>query len=146
MFSNLNTNSTNALTEQQKKIIQNTTDKAETFVKDYYYHLYDTNRKEVVKLYKDISISIWNGTECKGITNIEKLLSEIPTSNHSVECYDCQPVTSDDPENPNILIVTSGKVTYNVQSSHSFHHTFLLIKDPTTQNLCISYDCLRLTS
>eukprot|EP01132_Coremiostelium_polycephalum_P004261 gene4261-5331_t len=118
-----------------KKIVENTTARAEAFI------------KELLKLYKDESISIWNGTECKGVTQIGSLLSEIPTSAHTIETIDCQPILSDDKENPNLSITATGKVTYNATSKHNFHHSFLLNRDAVNPNVYyISYDCLRLTN
>ncbi|KAM9958445.1 hypothetical protein ACTFIW_001314 [Dictyostelium discoideum] len=130
-----------------KKIVETITPRAEVFIKEFYYPKYDSSRADLIGLYKDHSVSIWNGTECKGPDHIGKLLAEIPNSVHVVETFDAQPVPSDDKENPNILITATGKVTYKTTSQHQFHQTFLLVKDPTNSNLFyLSYDCIRLIS
>ncbi|EGC31993.1 hypothetical protein DICPUDRAFT_82156 [Dictyostelium purpureum] len=133
--------------ENLKKIVETISPRAEAFVKEYFYNMFDNNRGELVQLYKDDSVSIWNGTECKGKEHIGKLLAEIPKSKHIVETFDCQPMPGEDKENPNLLINASGKVTYGESSTHEFHQTFYLAKDPTNPNIFfISFDCIRLNS
>jgi len=150
---NSGNSSNGGVNENLKKMVDITIAKATAFIKQFYYPLYDTERLEVLNLYKDPSISIWNGTECQGLETIRNLLSEIPKSSHTIETFDCQPVQSfpnilaEDIDNPNILITVTGKVLYGTVSTHNFHQTFLLVKDPTNpQSLYISYDCIRLTS
>ncbi|EGG17653.1 hypothetical protein DFA_08649 [Cavenderia fasciculata] len=100
----------------------------------------------LIKFYQENSVSIWNGTECKGVANIEKLLSELPQTAHTIDTYDAQPIYSVDKKLTNILITVSGKVVYAGTANHAFNQTLVLAKDPTTQNFYLAHDCVRLTS
>eukprot|EP01133_Synstelium_polycarpum_P017721 gene17721-21131_t len=104
--------------------------------------------KDMVNLYQDNSVVVWNGTELKGREQINNLLAELPVSSHKVECFDCHPISGADKKVANILITVTGKVTYAGTSNHSFHQMIVLSKaNPSpTAALYVLQDTMRLTS
>ncbi|GAM20313.1 hypothetical protein SAMD00019534_034880 [Acytostelium subglobosum LB1] len=134
---------------KQMEYVFTTCQNAEAFVKQNYYNFIDTDRTNLMKLYKDNSLVAWNGTELRGMQMIESLYKEVPKTSHKVETYDAQYTLggpSQSKQIVSVLIIVTGKVTFADTATHNFHQTLVLGKDPVSQNFYLVSDCMRLTS
>ena len=104
-----------------------------------FYNLFDRQRHQIAKLYKDSSVLLWNGAPIAGSAAIIKTLFEFPITDHEVLSYDCQPVTCHGSND--LLISIFGSVRYGDQQQsedskdaskrrRSFHQTLLLKPEP----------------
>ncbi|EFA84729.1 hypothetical protein PPL_01721 [Heterostelium album PN500] len=154
MFNITSTTSTNGKDKDKeeanfKKQMDNvylTSQTAEAFVKDNYYNFLDNDRSKLLRLYKENSMVLWNGTELRGLEKIEGLYRELPPTVHKVECYDAQYILGTNQQVTSMMITVSGKVTLAGQVTHQFQQTLVLTKDPVNQNFYLGNDCMRLTS
>eukprot|EP01122_Echinamoeba_exundans_P002778 TRINITY_DN12766_c0_g1_i1.p1 TRINITY_DN12766_c0_g1~~TRINITY_DN12766_c0_g1_i1.p1 ORF type:complete len:137 (+),score=28.11 TRINITY_DN12766_c0_g1_i1:14-424(+) len=125
------------------------TKRGETFVQEYFYKLMDSpQRSELVKMYKDESSVIYNGTGFRGLGQIQNCLKELPATSHRVDSFDVHPVPGAKPGT--LLINVSGTVKFAaIPTLHVFSQTFTLAPDPTAgdqSKFFIYTDMLRITA
>ncbi|KAL6067338.1 NTF2-related export protein 2 [Balamuthia mandrillaris] len=122
----------------------------ESFIRDYYYNVYDTTRHLLHRFYNDTSTLLWNGTVKKGAHNLSEFFKLLPPSKHTVHSIDCQPVleNAEGPTGKTILVTTSGVVVYATDAPRCFSQSFVLCQDPSKggKSFFILSDCFRLTS
>ncbi|PVG03044.1 NTF2-like protein [Serendipita vermifera] len=112
-----------------------------------YYDLMDGSQRDanIVLLYRDTSLMIWNG---ETITGAEKaqFLAKMPESKHEIQSWDCHPIPGHaTATSPPILITVSGTVLHGTMPAkipqtkkpgvlpRVFSQTFVLAPDPTSQ-------------
>lgn len=118
----------------------------EIFVQDYFYTVYDTSRKDLIRFYNAGSELIYNGLLVKGHEALRAFFDELPATKHEVHSLDCQPVRSADPSAPpNILVSVNGKVTFAGRDKRRFHQTILL-SHVAESNYTVTSDCVRFTA
>ena len=59
-----------------------------------FIHTMDAERHRMHTMYRECSTLFWNGTMCKGPTNINALYTSLPASKTSFETMDVQPINS----------------------------------------------------
>mmetsp|Transcript_50299 Transcript_50299/g.126249 ORF Transcript_50299/g.126249 Transcript_50299/m.126249 type:complete len:134 (-) Transcript_50299:491-892(-) len=119
---------------------------AEAFVNDVYYKLYDSNRKDLIRLYHDTSVMIWNGIATKGKEPLLLFLEKLPPTQHTILSFDAQPIVC--PTNPStlaaLLVVVQGTVLLDNLETRDFHQSITLVQDEAAGSYYISVDVLRL--
>ena len=59
-----------------------------------YYKTYDsaTRVDDLPNFYRPNSALTWNGTPYQGADGVRELISNMPTTSHEVQSFDCQPI------------------------------------------------------
>ncbi|XP_069130823.1 NTF2-related export protein 2-like isoform X3 [Argopecten irradians] len=113
------------LLDFQTKVDQ-ASEAGETFSK-LYYDSFDKKRHLIQKLYMDSATLIWNGTTVNGLEKILKFFETLPTSEHSIDSLDCQPLTDQvSGGQMTVAIKTFGTVKYQGSKTRAFHQNFML--------------------
>lgn len=112
--------------EDLKLLADQACEAAEKFVK-IYYEGFDKKSNVVAKLYDDSANLVWDGNAVVGKDGIVKFHESLPSSVHTVECIDAQPVGAFiTGGQSSILVMTSGMVRYTQHKLKHFNQTFLL--------------------
>ncbi|KAI6007831.1 nuclear transport factor 2 [Pisolithus marmoratus] len=79
---------------------------AKTFT-EFYYQTFDTNRSQLVALYKDESMLTWEGQQILGVNAIIEKLTTLPFGKvqHQVTTVDAQPSV---PNTANLIVSVTG--------------------------------------
>ncbi|XP_033743790.1 NTF2-related export protein 2-like isoform X2 [Pecten maximus] len=92
-----------------------------------YYDSFDKKRHLIQKLYLDSAALVWNGTPVNGLEKILKFFETLPTSEHSLDSLDCQPLIDQVCGGQmTIAIKTFGTVKYQGSKTKAFHQNFML--------------------
>ncbi|RUS81557.1 hypothetical protein EGW08_010687 [Elysia chlorotica] len=94
-----------------------------------YYETFDKRRQAISKLYQDKANVVWNGNAVAGSDAIIKLFDGLPSSEHTVDGLDTQPIVAGpvDADNTNSIMVTVfGKVKFKDTGAEAFTQTFIL--------------------
>eukprot|EP01114_Cavostelium_apophysatum_P022618 TRINITY_DN8245_c0_g1_i1.p1 TRINITY_DN8245_c0_g1~~TRINITY_DN8245_c0_g1_i1.p1 ORF type:complete len:140 (+),score=12.94 TRINITY_DN8245_c0_g1_i1:91-510(+) len=131
-----------------KSVLALTSQTGESFVKENFYKVFDGSRQEIFRLYRDKSIVIWNGTPYGGLASIMDFFKSLPSSQHTIESIDCQPmILPGEQAAKGILVNVAGMVSYSGDKQRSFSQTFVLAQEPDNPSvLFVANDCFRLTS
>eukprot|EP00667_Euglena_gracilis_P022694 EG_transcript_25350 len=130
------------MNEEQKLVLAAYCEKAVPWVEHLYYKKFDSNRMEVLQHYDAGTPIIWNGYRMQGRDGIASALQQLPATQHKVETIDCQPIVSDVPNAPHLILVTvNGQVTYAGEVTNAFNQVFILGSEG--KDLRIMYDCYR---
>ncbi|KAJ3332710.1 Nuclear transport factor 2 [Blyttiomyces sp. JEL0837] len=80
---------------------------------DYYYNIFDTNRSQLVPLYRDFSMMSYEDKQIRGAAAIVQHLTELPFQQikHVVTKCDAQP---SHPDNGSIIIMVMGQLAVNI--------------------------------
>ncbi|XP_011404882.1 PREDICTED: NTF2-related export protein 1-like [Amphimedon queenslandica] len=126
----------------------------ETFVKEFYSTV-DRRRNLLSGFYSDTSFMVWNGHTHTGSANISNFYQSLPTSEHEVTSFDCQPL-NDGRDQTQVLVSCSGQVLFDTPTEGvagmggasnfgsnptNFHQSFILVKHPEYWK--IDSDCFR---
>ncbi|KAL5012186.1 hypothetical protein ScPMuIL_010737 [Solemya velum] len=97
-----------------------------------FYNTFDKKRHLLNRLYLDTASLVWNGHSVTGLDNIIKFIDSLPSSEHTAENLDCQPLISEVSRGQlSIIVKVFGKVKYdNIKEPRAFNQDFLL----TSQN------------
>ncbi|KAA0188989.1 hypothetical protein HAZT_HAZT004683 [Hyalella azteca] len=91
-----------------------------------YYDSVDKMRHKLAKLYLSDAELIWNGNRLTGDAAIQKFYEELPVSQHTVRCFDSQPVSARAVgDQTSLLITTAGFVFFKGKRS-DFTQSFLI--------------------
>ncbi|CAM1154318.1 NXT2 (predicted) [Pycnogonum litorale] len=113
-------------TPEMKMKVDTACSAAETF-STLYYKTYDKKRHQLSKMYSDEAVLIWNGNGVKGKEAINKFLEELPSSEHSLQCLDAQPIIDQVVQGQMaILVIVTGIVKFEGNYSRHFYQTFML--------------------
>lgn len=92
-----------------------------------YYENYDKKRHMLSKLYMNNAKLVWNGNFVEGITDILEFLEKLPSTETSVDTFDCQPLLDTFSQGQTTIAVTIfGSVKYHKQKARAFHQHFIL--------------------
>ncbi|KAF2354144.1 Nuclear transport factor 2 [Trinorchestia longiramus] len=98
-------------------------------------------RHKLAKLYLNDAELIWNGHRMTGGTAIQKFYEELPVSQHTVRCYDSQPVNPRAVGDQTSLLVTTGGFVFFKGKRSDFSQSFLITcHDDKWKVVC---DCFR---
>jgi len=102
---------------------------AQEFAK-LYHDTFDKRRQNIGKVYQDQARLVWNGNPFTGREEIEKFFNTLPSSQHTVEGMDTQPVIASlvgtDTSNSSIIITFFGKSKFKTETGKTFTQTVLL--------------------
>ncbi|KAJ1983412.1 hypothetical protein H4R34_001287 [Dimargaris verticillata] len=100
---------------------------------ELYYQLMDTHKPSLAQFYSDTSQIVWrNHPHQGGAQFLTAVIGKLPSTNHQIRSFDCQPVTAwnvlPPPGTPyNIALQVTGAVTYdNHTIALGFTHSFVL--------------------
>ncbi|KAJ2076990.1 Nuclear transport factor 2 [Coemansia sp. RSA 988] len=96
---------------------------------NYYYQTFDSDRKGLAALYRDVSMLTWEKTQHHGTANIIKKLEELPFRKiaHKVTTIDTQPSL---PGSNAIVIAVTGQVLIDEETRpQQFMQVFQLVED-----------------
>jgi len=96
---------------------------------EFYYHMFDENRANLLPLYRDHSMLTWENTQIQGAKNIIEKLATLPFGKvvHKVQTTDVQP---SNPEVPSLMVLVTGLlVVDDSPNALQFSQTFQLIPD-----------------
>eukprot|EP00164_Ancoracysta_twista_P002181 GFYU01002879.1.p1 GENE.GFYU01002879.1~~GFYU01002879.1.p1 ORF type:complete len:149 (+),score=36.06 GFYU01002879.1:30-449(+) len=117
---------------------------ATTFVKDYFYRVYDSGaRHELSNMYREHSVLVWNGRAEKGIAGIIGFLTKLPPTKHHINSIDGQPTPGFASDVLNIQVSVSGTVQYGSNHAQEFTQMILLAQDRSQNNFYVASDCFR---
>jgi len=133
------------MADPKRAVVESTTKSCEAFVNKLYYNVFDSSREELMRFYQDESIVLWNGNPMKGRREIIEYYKNLPSTEHTIESFDCHPIPASGGVNT-MLVSVNGKVSYAHGSSRIFNQTFVLTPALDVDSFCIAYDCMRLTS
>mmetsp|Transcript_56288 Transcript_56288/g.132639 ORF Transcript_56288/g.132639 Transcript_56288/m.132639 type:complete len:144 (-) Transcript_56288:28-459(-) len=130
-----------------------TSEGGEQFFKHFYNYM-DTSRQNLKHLYHEESKVVWNGTSLAGRANVEKFITDLPSSTHKPYSLDCQPISPQampgaEPADPMILVSVMGTVQFGSLESNPppvprpFCQSFVLGKDAATGSYFIVTDNYR---
>ncbi|XP_044733787.1 NTF2-related export protein isoform X2 [Chrysoperla carnea] len=115
---------------------------AEDFTKLYYESI-DKRRHLMSKLYLDTGILVWNGNGTSGNDQIQKFLMELPTTDHTLNTLDAQPIIDSAVAGQlTFLIQVSGNVKFQDKQPKSFQQNFMITAQGDKWK--IVSDCFRL--
>eukprot|EP00286_Rhodomonas_abbreviata_P027600 CAMPEP_0181294578 /NCGR_PEP_ID=MMETSP1101-20121128/3681_1 /TAXON_ID=46948 /ORGANISM="Rhodomonas abbreviata, Strain Caron Lab Isolate" /LENGTH=141 /DNA_ID=CAMNT_0023399257 /DNA_START=317 /DNA_END=739 /DNA_ORIENTATION=- len=134
-------------------IVSITSEGGEAFFRHYYSYL-DTSRQNLKHLYHEESKVVWNGNSLHGRTNVERFLTDLPSSTHKPYSLDCQPIApqaaaGQESADPMILVSVMGSVQFgSIEASppppsKAFCQSFVLGKDAATGSYFIVTDNYR---
>ncbi|XP_034254822.1 NTF2-related export protein [Thrips palmi] len=132
--------------EQLKDKIRDACNTAEEFTKLYYESM-DRSRHQLSRHYMDTALLVWNGTGSVGKDQIQKFLEALPTSQHTVNSLDAQPVMEEAVSGQfTLLIQAAGSVHFGSGETKPFQQTFLITAQVLAQGIKwkIVSDCYRL--
>lgn len=118
---------------------------AEEFV-SLYYETIDKRRRQLIKLYMDTATLVWNGNPISGQNALIEFFEMLPSSEFSVNMFDCQPVHELATQGQKtVLVVAHGSVKFEGNKHHYFNQIFLLTLHTTPSNSVwkIASDCFR---
>ncbi|XP_011858193.1 PREDICTED: NTF2-related export protein-like isoform X1 [Vollenhovia emeryi] len=99
---------------------------AEEFTKLYYESL-DKRRYLISRMYMDSATLIWNGNGVSGKDDIQKFWTDFPTSEHTIQTLDAQPITGPEVATQlTFLVKIGGQVKYDDRNFKPFNQTFLV--------------------
>ncbi|XP_038056179.1 NTF2-related export protein 2-like [Patiria miniata] len=108
-----------------------------------YYEKFDKRRNLLNKLYMDSATMVWNGNPLQGSEAILKFLDQLPTSDHTIDTLDCQPIPAVVTQGQtSLMVIVGGRVKFEgTKETFSFTENFML----TTQGGVwkIASDCFR---
>lgn len=79
------------------------------------------------RLYLDNAIAVWNGNGITGKDNIQKFITDLPNTEHSVSTLDAQPVIDEATSNQKtMLIMVSGISRIHGNQQKQFQQTFMI--------------------
>uniref|UniRef100_A0A0L8FSK0 NTF2-related export protein n=1 Tax=Octopus bimaculoides TaxID=37653 RepID=A0A0L8FSK0_OCTBM len=79
------------------------------------------------KLYMTNAQMVWNGTFVEGMTEIMKFIEHLPSTETSVETFDCHPLADVVSQGQTTIGVTTfGLVKFPRKKSKAFHQHFIL--------------------
>ncbi|XP_072170931.1 NTF2-related export protein 2-like [Diadema setosum] len=97
-----------------------------------FYETFDRRRSLLGKLYLDSATMVWNGNGVSGSAGIMEFFEKLPVTEHTVDTLDCQPIPEEITENQtSVLVVTSGKVSFQGSRNFPFNQSFILTKTQT---------------
>lgn len=116
----------------------------EKFV-ELFYDTVDKRRQQLTGFYYEGSLVVWNGNPYSGVQDISVFYQSLPNSQHTIECFDCQPVL-DSQGTTTVMVNCEGVVSFDVQpgnqhNEESFSQNFILVKQGDVWKL--SSDCFR---
>ncbi|CAI9732136.1 NTF2-related export protein 2-like isoform X2 [Octopus vulgaris] len=92
-----------------------------------YYETFDKRRHLLSKLYMTNAQMVWNGTFVEGMTEIMKFIEHLPSTETSVETFDCHPLADVVSQGQTTIGVTTfGLVKFPRKKSKAFHQHFIL--------------------
>lgn len=104
---------------------------AEKFVK-IFYDSFDKKSSVASKLYDEKAQLVWDGNTVSGKDGIVKFHETLPSSFHTVDSIDTQPVAAFVTGGQSMIIVTvSGSVRFSKQKLKNFTQVFLLMAAQT---------------
>ncbi|CAG9855618.1 unnamed protein product [Phyllotreta striolata] len=115
---------------------------AEEFTK-LYYETVDKRRHLLSRLYLDTGLLSWNGNGVTGNENILKFVIELPTSEHTINTLDAQPVLESAVNGQlTFVIQVTGTVKYQDKTPKTFQQNFIITAHGDKWK--IVSDCFRL--
>merc|ERR1711953_185675 len=100
-------------TADQKALIPTASEAGSKFV-ELYYPAYDKRRHKLSNLYMDNAMLVWNGHNVRTPVEIGKFLEALPTSQHVVEAFDAQPVSTEiTAGQKTVLLTVNGSVRFD---------------------------------
>ncbi|KAG2183538.1 hypothetical protein INT43_006544 [Umbelopsis isabellina] len=84
------------------------------------------------RFYREDSAILWNGNAFPGIAQYNDFLSNLPSTSHEVQSFDCHPIpaTMNSQGACGILVSVSGTLKYGDSPvKRLFSHAFMLIPD-----------------
>ncbi|KAJ2666493.1 Nuclear transport factor 2 [Coemansia sp. RSA 1199] len=88
----------------------------------YYYQTFDSDRKSLLPLYRDVSMLTWEGTQLQGAPNIVEKIVRIA---HKVTTIDAQPSL---PNTNSVIINVTGQLMFDDEPQpQQFTQTFQLV-------------------
>lgn len=95
------------------------------------------------RLYLDTGLLVWNGNEAVGSEKIQKYYQDLPSSEHSIQTLDAQPIVDDAVAGqPTYLIQVSGVVKFQSAGAKPFQQTFVITAQADKWK--IASDCFRM--
>lgn len=95
----------------------------------------------IAGFYSDTSFVVWNGHPKTGSAEIASFYQSLPISQHTVTCFDCQPV-QDGQGQSTVLVACQGMVKFDGQQHDElFSQNFILSKQGEVWK--VSSDCFR---
>lgn len=95
------------------------------------------------RLYLDTGLLVWNGNEAAGNEKIQKYFQDLPSSEHSIQTLDAQPIVDDAVAGqPTYLIQVSGTVKFQAGTAKPFQQTFMITAQADKWK--IASDCFRM--
>ncbi|RUP47953.1 hypothetical protein BC936DRAFT_145140 [Jimgerdemannia flammicorona] len=107
-----------------------TTDIAKAF-SAFYYQAFDSNRNQLLSLYRDLSTLSWEGEQFIGANNIVAKLVGLPFQRvvHKVATVDAQPAN---PSAPTLIVLVTGQLLIDDETNpQHFSETFQLVQEGT---------------
>ncbi|KAJ2477073.1 Nuclear transport factor 2 [Coemansia sp. RSA 2131] len=93
----------------------------------YYYQTFDSDRKSLLPLYRDVSMLTWEGTQLQGAPNIVEKIVSLPFQRiaHKVTTIDAQPSL---PNTNSVIINVTGQLMFDDEPQpQQFTQTFQLV-------------------
>ncbi|GAB1601607.1 NTF2-related export protein 2-like isoform X2 [Argonauta hians] len=113
-------------TEELKIKIDQACTAGEEFHK-LYYETFDKKRHLLSKLYMSNAQMVWNGTFVEGMTEIMKFIEHLPSTETSIETFDCHPLADVVSQGQTTISVTIfGLVKFPKKKPKAFHQHFIL--------------------
>eukprot|EP01087_Luapelamoeba_hula_P015299 TRINITY_DN4554_c0_g1_i1.p1 TRINITY_DN4554_c0_g1~~TRINITY_DN4554_c0_g1_i1.p1 ORF type:complete len:148 (-),score=26.85 TRINITY_DN4554_c0_g1_i1:23-466(-) len=129
-------------------LVEHTARAAETFVKDFYYHVADSAKYELYRFYRDDSIIIWNGTPKKGVASLNEFFKQLPPTKHTITSIDSHPIAGLEESGGSgvgaLLVTAVGSVVYASDAPRGFSQSFLLLQETGKTTFYILSDTFRL--
>lgn len=125
-----------------QKTVEESTIAADDFTK-VYYESFHRKRHQMVRLYLDNAIAVWNGNEINGKDNIQKFFTSLPDIEHNVITYDVQPIIDETTSNQQtLLLIVAGTVRIKKVMGKPFQQTFMITAQDDKWK--IVRDCFRI--
>lgn len=99
---------------------------------EFYYNTFDTDRKQLVPLYRENSMLTFESASSLGVSNIVEKLANLPFQKvkHAVSTLDSQPTL----EGKGIMILVTGQLLVDEeQRPMNYSQAFQLVQDPQGQ-------------
>lgn len=93
-----------------------------------YYKTFDSVRHFIMNFYSEQAKLLWNGNPIPS-DQLNAFFSQTPSSQHTIDSYDAQPMSED-----TFLVHSNGQVVYGTgEIQRLFAHTFILRQEERTK-------------
>ncbi|XP_033631601.1 NTF2-related export protein 2-like [Asterias rubens] len=95
-----------------------------------FYEKFDKRRNLLNKLYMDTATMVWNGNPLEGGEAIIKFLDQLPTSEHTIDSLDCQPIPAAITQGQTtVMVIVGGWVKFEGNKRNfQFTENFMLTR------------------